>query len=167
MTGSVLQVGISRGGIPKRAIAEGRLTAGGFEGDLWANPRIHGGPNQAVLLIAAEVIGKLRGGGFAVYPGALGENLTTVGLDASRWRIGQRFQAGEALIELTKVRAPCRTLDVYNSGELVIQKAIYDPRVKAGDTESPLWGFSGMYARVIRAGCVRADDIITLVDQAV
>jgi MOSC domain-containing protein YiiM len=167
MTGAILQINTSLGGIPKRAIREGFLTPTGIEGDLHAHPQIHGGPRQAVLLIASEVIDELRAAGYPVYPGALGENLTTRGIDFSRLRSGQRFRVGQAIIELTKVRGPCKTLDVYNSPGLTIQEAIFDKQVKAGDATSPLWAKSGFYASVERTGRIGADDIITLLDHVV
>ena len=64
---------------------------------------------------------------------------------------------GDAEIELTQIRTPCATLDVYGSG---IQAAIYDARVQAGDPESPRWGLSGFYASVVQPGTVRAGDAI-------
>lgn len=167
MRGTIVQVSVSRGGIPKTAIAEGRLGPLGIEGDLCAHPKIHGGPRQAVLLIAAEAIAQLRSQGFDVTPGALGENLTTNGLDPHAWRVGQRFEVGEALLELTKLRAPCLTLNVFNSGDRSIQTFVYDKQVKAGDVSSPLWGLGGVYAAVLRPGMVRANDTITLVDPVV
>ena len=72
-------------------------------------------------------------------------------------RLGQRLRAGGALLELTKVRVPCATLDVYGPA---IKQEIYDRRVKAGDPTSPRWGMSGFYASVIEPGPVRVDDII-------
>jgi len=102
--------------------------------------------------------------GFPLYYGALGENLTTSGLDRRQMRIGQRYRAGEVMLELTKLRAPCNNLDVYGPS---IKQAIYDAQVKAGDPASPRWGLSGFYARVIRPGVIRPHDIITLVDQVV
>ena len=56
MIGSILQINISPGGIPKRPIPEATVTVEGILGDRWAHPEIHGGPNQAVLLITAEGI---------------------------------------------------------------------------------------------------------------
>ena len=159
MTGTIVQVSISKGGIPKRAIEEGRVSEGGLEGDAWAHSRYHGGPLQAVLVMAAEVIAELTQKGFPVYPGALGENLTTQGLDPSQWRTGQVYRAGTARLEFTKVRVPCRTIKVYGAE---IGKAIYDSHVKAGDFTSPLWAFSGFYARIVQAGLVRAGDSIEL-----
>ena len=131
----------------------------GVEGDVHAHPEIHGGPRQAVLLITAEAITELAAHGFPVYYGALGENLTTQGIDRRLLRTGQRYRAGAALIELTKVRGPCGTLDVYGPE---IKGAIYDTQVKAGDFASPRWALSGFYASVIQPGLVRANDIITL-----
>src|SRR5438477_423247 len=114
MTGSLLQINVSRGGLPKRAVSEGRVTALGVDGDSHAHPAIHGGPHQALLLIASEGIEELAGQGFSVTYGSLGENLTTRGIGRRDWRSGQRWQIGaEVVIEITKRRAPCKTLNVY------------------------------------------------------
>ncbi|HUJ49174.1 MAG TPA: hypothetical protein VLW25_03220, partial [Bryobacteraceae bacterium] len=56
---SIVQINISPGGIPKRPIAEAFVTVECIRGDAWANPQVHGGPNQAVLLITAEGIAEL------------------------------------------------------------------------------------------------------------
>lgn len=164
MTGSVLQVNVSRGGIPKRPVAEAVLTVQGILGDSWAHPQIHGGPHKAVLIVTSEGITELVAQGYPLYHGALGENLTTEGLDRRQMRPGQRYRAGMTLLEITKVRVPCSTLEVYGPG---IRQAIYDPQVKAGDVGSPRWGLSGFYARVVRPGVIHPHDIITLVDQVV
>jgi len=158
VTGSVVQVSVSRGGIPKLAIPSAELTEAGIAGDAWRYP-FHGGRRKAMLLITLEGIDELMSQGFPLFPGALGENLTTRGLDCRALRIGQRFRVGDAEIQLTQIRTPCATLDIYGSG---IQAAIYDARVQAGDLESPLWGLSGFYASVVRPGMVRAGDAIAL-----
>jgi MOSC domain-containing protein YiiM len=164
VTGSIVQINISPGGIPKRPIAEAEVTPEGIRGDAWAHPQIHGGPKQAVLLITIEGIEELIAQGYPLHAGALGENLTVAGLDRRQMRIGQRYRAGEILIELTKIRTPCSTLDIYGPS---IKQAVYDAQVNAGDVSSPRWGLSGFYARVLRAGVVRPRDIIQLVDQVV
>ncbi len=164
MTGSILQVNISRGGVPKRPIPEATVTPEGIAGDAWAHPQIHGGPNKAVLIITSEGIAELVAQGYQLYPGALGENLTTRGLDRRQMRVGQRYRAGETLLEITKLRSPCATIDVYGPA---IKEAIYDLQVKAGDASSPHWGLGGFYARVLQSGMLRPHDIIVLVDQVV
>jgi MOSC domain-containing protein YiiM len=95
----------------------------------------------------------------------LGENFTTAGLDRRQIRIGDRYRAGQATIEITRMRVPCSTLDRYNNpGGPRIQDAIFDARVKENDPASPRWGLAGFYARVERPGLVRAGDRISLLD---
>jgi MOSC domain-containing protein YiiM len=158
-SGSIVQVSISRGGVPKRAIPEGDIGPLGIAGDSHAHPEIHGGPRQAILLISSEAIEALTAQGYPLYPGALGENITTVGLDHKQWRPGQRWRVGQAIVEFTKLRAPCSQLSVYGPG---IQKAIY-----ADDPTSPRWALSGFYASVVQPGIVRPGDPISLLDQMV
>lgn len=164
MTGSIVQINVSRGGLPKYSISECFIGPLGLEGDAHANPQVHGGPRQAILLICSEAIADLTARGYLVFAGALGENLTTRGIDRRQMRVGQRYRIGEAVVELTKVRAPCANLDVYGPA---IKQEIYDAQVKAGDPSSPRWAMSGFYASTVRSGNVRQNDIITLVDQVV
>ena len=158
MTGTVVQVNVSRGGIPKLAIPSGELMESGIAGDHWRY-RFHGGRRKAVLLVTIEGIDELVSQGFPLFAGALGENLTTRGLPRRDLRLRQRLSVGDAEIELTSIRTPCATLDVYGPG---IQAAMYDARVQAGDPDSPRWGLSGFYASVVRPGQARAGDLITL-----
>ncbi|HEY7390393.1 MAG TPA: MOSC domain-containing protein [Bryobacteraceae bacterium] len=158
MTGIVVQVSISAGGVPKQAITKGSVTTSGIAGDAWRYP-FHGGPKRAILLITSEGIDLLVAQGFPLYHGALGENVTTRGLDRLSLRLRQRFRAGQAIIELTQVRLPCETLSVYGTG---IQAAMYDGRAQAGDVASPVWGLSGFYASVVEPGILRPGDPIAL-----
>lgn len=152
MQGVVLQVNVSQGGIPKRPVSEGCVSVRGLDGDSWAHPRYHGGPKQALLLISAEDIEALKSLGYALYPGALGENLTVRGIPFRDVRLGDRFRCGGIVLEITKLRKPCRTLDAIGRG---IQKQLYDTTPGA-----PLWGRGGFYARVIAEGVIRPGDII-------
>ena len=160
MQGTIVQVNVSFGGLPKRSVPEGLVTSLGLEGDRHAHPAIHGGPRQAILLIAVEVVDDLAARGYPVFYGALGENLTTRGLRIRDLRIGDQLRAGSALLEITKPRGPCTALRVYGES---LQHEIYDAGVKALDTASPRWGMSGFYARVLQAGIVRPNDPISLV----
>jgi len=159
MIGTVVQLAVSCGGVPKTAITSADVSEAGIVGDAWRFP-FHGGRRKAILLITVEGIEELIARGFALYAGALGENITTRGIDRRALRVGQRFQAGTAAIELTQLRTPCATLDVYGPG---IQASMYDARVQAGDPMWPRWGLSGFYASVIRPGIVRPSDAISLI----
>lgn len=145
-------------------IPDGFAGVRGLKGDACRNTRYHGGPSQAILLVTSEGLEEIHALGFPLYPGALGENLTTRGLDRRRLRIGTVVRAGDALLSLTKIRVPCRTLNRYGRG---IQAAIYDSAVKAGDPSSEKWGLSGFYARVLQPGPILENDIIAVEDPVV
>jgi len=163
--GRILQINTSLGGVPKHPVTECMVTPLGLAGDQCAHPQIHGGPRQAILLIAREVVDELAASGYPLTYGSLGENFTVEGLSHRHWRAGQRYRAGsEVVIELTKPRGPCRTLDLY--GER-LQREIYDQKVEEGDPSSRYWGMSGFYACVIQSGRVAAGAPIVLLDQAV
>jgi MOSC domain-containing protein YiiM len=161
MTGTILQISVSKGGIPKNAISAATLTLTGLDGDHQAHADIHGGPKQGVLLITAEGIAELAALGFPLTHGSLGENLTTSGIPRREWRTGQHWSIGpEVVIEITKRRAPCHALNIYGPG---LQAAIYDSVAAAGDPSSPKWGLSGFYASVVRPGIIQPGDEIILV----
>ncbi len=157
VTGSILQISISRGGVPKRAIPEGEVNSLGIVGDSHAHPQFHGGPRQALLLITSEGIDELMAAGFPLFYGALGENITSRGIDRRWMRAGQRYRLGGVLIELTKLRQPCEQLSVYGRG---IQQAVYD-----ADPSSPRWALGGFYASVLQGGTIRAGDPIELIEE--
>jgi MOSC domain-containing protein YiiM len=156
MRGAIHQINISQGGIPKRSIPEANVTVQGIQGDSWAHPRFHGGPNQALLLLSLEDIESLRQLDYCVYSGALGENLTTHGINMRDVRVADLFRAGEVLLQITKLRVPCRTLDSVKPG---IQKHIYDT-----NPGTALWGRGGFYAKIIKPGVIRPGDGITKAD---
>jgi MOSC domain-containing protein YiiM len=115
------------------------------------------------LLITSEGLEELRAQGYAVHSGDLGENFTTAGLDRHQIHLGHRFRVGQSIIEITKMRVPCATLDRFNDPvQPKIQNSLYDRQVKAGDSSSARWGLGGFYARILKAGLVRAGDSICL-----
>jgi MOSC domain-containing protein YiiM len=145
----ILQINISPGGVPKTPIARAEVGPLGIVGD-GHRFRLHGGPEKALLILASEVIDTLRTEGWPVFYGALGENLTTEGLDYRNWRAGQRFRIGEVLLELTTPREPCRTLNPYGRG---IERRL---------REKPAEG--GFYAAVLVGGILTPEAIIESVE---
>ena len=162
MNGTIIQVSISPGGLPKRAVGEGLITPLGIEGDLHAHPYIHGGPRKAILIIASEIVDELCARGYPLFYGAMGENITTRGLNIRDIRIGDEVRAGGAMLEITEARGPCSALDVY--GE-TLKAEVFDWKVQGMDYTSPRWGMSGFYASVIQPGPVRAGDAIMVVSK--
>lgn len=163
--GTVVQVSLGPGGLPNQPVAEATLTKVGLEGDQFRYTNLHGLPDQAVLILTCEALEELKREGYPLFSGALGENLTIRGIDRHRIQPGQRWRVGsEVILEITKRRSPCATIDVYGKS---LRKRIFDDRVKKNDTRSPRWGLSGVYARVIQGGTLRPGDPISLAEQDV
>lgn len=110
-------------------------------------------PNlRQVHLIQAELFEELRRAGFVVTPGALGENVTTQGIDLLALPRGTTLRLGPAaLVELTGLRNPCRQIDE-NVGPGAMA-AVLD---RAAD--GALIRKAGVMAVVLKAGDVRPGD---------
>jgi MOSC domain-containing protein YiiM len=105
-----------------------RLVAGlGVEGDAHQGVTVKhrsrlakfgGTPNlRQVHLIHAELFDELRGAGFDVSAGQMGENVTTSGIDLLGLPTGARLHLGsEAVVAITGLRNPCRQLDNFQPG---------------------------------------------------
>jgi MOSC domain-containing protein YiiM len=85
MSGSarIVQISVSPGGVPKRAVSSARVTTLGLEGDVQRDREHHGGPERALCLFSQERIRALQAEGHPVTPGSIGENVTLEGLDWS------------------------------------------------------------------------------------
>ena len=112
-------------------------------------------PNlRQVHLIHAELFGELAQGGFAVGPGRLGENITTRGIDLLGLPRGTRLRlGGEALVELTGLRNPCRQID-----DNIAPGAMAATLERKED--GSLVRKAGVMAVVLQGGVVRAGDPI-------
>ena len=99
----------NRSGIDKRPV-EGRVAVDelGLDGDVQVNKKHHGGEGQAVYAYAQEDadfwVAEL---GRELPAGRFGENLRTTGLDLRNALLGERWQVGTALLEVTAWRIPC------------------------------------------------------------
>lgn len=108
-------------GIDKRSVAGPvRVTVpeagrSGLRGDSICDTKNHGGPSQAVYAYAREDLDAWQAClGRALPDGAFGENLTTIGVDVTSARLGERWQVGgEVVLEVTGPRIPCATFAVW------------------------------------------------------
>jgi MOSC domain-containing protein YiiM len=102
-----------RSAIWKEPVA-GRIRVGtlGLEGDAVANTRVHGGPDQALLMYAGShyPLWRAEWNRDDVAPGAFGENLTVSGLREADACIGDVLAVGSATLQVTQPRQPCATL---------------------------------------------------------
>src|SRR5882757_10553104 len=73
--------------------------------------------NRQVHLMPSELFSELASSGFHVAPGNLGENVTTAGLDLTKFPLGTRLRIGSsAIVELTGLRTPCALIDRFQKG---------------------------------------------------
>lgn len=130
-------------GTRKTAVAQGMLKENyGLAGDAHADCCTH----RQVSLLAMESIDTMTKLGLQLGPGDFAENLTTEGAELSSLPIGTRISIGkEALLEISQIGKECHTgCAIYQE----IGKCIM-PR-------------EGIFARVIRGGCVRTGDDIRI-----
>ena len=143
-----------------------RLLAGlGVEGDVHAGVTVKhrsriardaSAPNlRQVHLLHAELHDELRARGFAVVAGALGENITTRGIDLLALPTGARLHLGDtAVIEVTGLRNPCTQLDKFQTG---LMNAVLDR-----DAQGKLIRKAGIMAIVLVGGEVRPNETIRI-----
>lgn len=111
-------------------------------------------PNlRQVHLLQAELFDELMAAGFAVWPGELGENITTQGIDLLALPRGARLSLGaDAAIEVTGLRNPCSQLDRFQPGLMAA--------TLGRDADGRLIRKAGVMAVVLRGGTVRAGDAV-------
>ena len=144
MTGTLAQLNVSMGGMPKLPILFARVTRDGVEGDWQKNRKYHGGPDRAVCLYSEELYAEMRDEGVDVGNGDFGENFTTRGLNLQDLSVGKRLRVGATcVIEITDVREPCGQLRKW------------DPRMPR-----LIVGRSGWVAKVVEEGVVKPGDPI-------
>ncbi len=109
-------------------------------------------PNlRQVHLLAAEVLDELADQGFAVAPGAIGENVTTRGIDLLGLATGTILRLGTtALVAVTGLRNPCTQLDDLEPGLM----AALRPRDPGGAVVRR----AGVMAVVVLGGWVAVGD---------
>ena len=146
--GRIVQLSVSNGGVPKRALPMARITPLGLEGDAHRDGEHHGGPERAVCLFAMEAIRELQAEGHPLVPGALGENVTLEGLDWSAVQPGTRLQLGdEVVLEVTRYTTPCFNIrPAFRGGDYSLVSQKRHP------------GRSRVYARVIATGMLHGGD---------
>lgn len=156
MDGRVLQVNVSPGGVPKRAVDRAWVGPLGLEGDRHRHDTVHGGPHRAVALLGIEAIGRVQADGHPIAPGSVGENLTTEGIELATLPIGTRLAIGDQLLlEISAPANPCEVIGASfrggKSGRISIITHPTDRR---------------MYARTLVEGEVRTGDSIRVLPPA-
>ena len=137
----------------KRPVAgSAELTSLGIVGDAVANPDAHGGVDKAVLAYSQDhgalwndLLPELE-----TTPGAFGENLAIVGQAEPTVCLGDRYQIGEAVLEVSHPRQPCWKLARRHRMPDLPKRTIALHRY-------------GWYLRVIASGLIEAGQTVACV----
>ncbi len=145
---------LKRTAIDKRPAAGpvrvGRL---GVAGDEQVDKENHGGYEQALYVYAREDLDWwVEQLGRELPDGMFGENITTAGLDVSGALIGETWQLGTALVQLTAPRVPCVTFAGWMDERRWVKRF--------ADAGRP-----GGYLRVLEEGVVERGDPVEVLGQ--
>jgi MOSC domain-containing protein YiiM len=148
--GDLVRTGIFKTPVAGRA----QLHRLGLKGDGQADLRVHGGVDKAVYLYPSEhypywqqILDRDD-----LTPGQFGENFTVEGLLENEVHVGDIFQIGTAVIQITEPRYPCYKLGI-KMGRKDFLKLFWRSE------------FTGFYARVLEDGEVGAGDPIERLSQ--
>ncbi|NAS32058.1 MOSC domain-containing protein [Flavobacteriaceae bacterium R38] len=125
-----------------------------IEGDGQADLRVHGGESKAVMVYSYDNYtyweNELNRDDFET--GQFGENFTVSGMLETEVCIGDQFQIGSCLFEVTQPRIPCFKLEMKMKEEGFAEKYLKNDR-------------TGFYFRVLKEGVVNTGDKIEKVFQ--
>ncbi len=129
----------------------------GISGDEQGDHKYHGGLEKAVHHYAFDHYAAWKSelpesGVLFEQPGAFGENFSSFGLTEANVHVGDIFQVGTTVLQVSQARQPCWKLNVRTSVSSMAMK------VQAS-------GRTGWYYRVIDPGWIKSGDEITLLDR--
>jgi MOSC domain-containing protein YiiM len=124
-----------------------------LEGDDQADRKAHGGVDKAVYAYAIEDARWWETElGRSVPVGQFGENLATEGIDVNGAFVGERWEVGSTLLEVSEPRVPCWRLGVRMDDMGFIRRFTEALR-------------PGAYLRIIAEGSVAAGDAIRVLER--
>ena len=149
----ILEATGHRTGLFKEPVARVIARRSGLVGDHQADRRYHGGPEKAVHQYPpdhyARIAARFPAAAGHAAPGGLGENLASAGMTEQTVCIGDRYQVGEAELEISQPRTPCWKIN-QRFGERGLSHFIMSQRI------------TGWYCRVIREGSIECGAPIRL-----
>jgi MOSC domain-containing protein YiiM len=128
----------------KQSVASAALLADTLAGDGVADLENHGGVSKAVNVYAADHYPYWEGVfGAPLTPAAFSENFTVQGAFETECCIGDRWQVGDAVLEISQPRMPCFKLALKHDKKYLV-KWVRET------------GFTGFYLRVITQGLIHS-----------
>lgn len=141
-------------GIKKKPVLSAFLGKSGFENDDVADHDSHGGDERAVCFYPFEHYAKWNAlSGQELNIPAFGENITIAEHTEDDVFIGDIYQIGDAVVQITQSRIPCAKVDIANR-----IRGLFEQFIKTGKT--------GYFARVLEEGRVEESSSLSLVDRS-
>jgi MOSC domain-containing protein YiiM len=150
LTGTIISINLSSGGVPKSRVNGAQVSRYGLVGDAQNDTKHHGGPERAVCLYSLERIRSLQSEGHPIDVGTAGENVTVEGIDWDLVAPGAQLRLGDdVVLEIASFTNPCKT----------IRASFIDGKfVRIAQQLHPGW--SRVYARVMAEGQIYFGDIV-------
>lgn len=156
-------------GLPVETCFQGKLTKTGIfkvpvkspvflsktnlTGDGQADLKYHGGPDKALCIYCYEHYPFWESRLQQALPfGAFGENITVLGLPEDEVCIGDIFEFGNAIIQITQPRQPCYKI----AGKFGVPELV---------SEVATLGYTGYYARVLEEGSIKENPTMKLLNR--
>nr|WP_263326112.1 MOSC domain-containing protein [Neobacillus sp. Marseille-Q6967] len=129
------------------------LRKSGIVGDDVANHEFHGGEDRTVCLYSYEHYADWeKEFNIKLKLPAFGENITAAGMLEKEVCIGDIYQAGDAIIQVTQGRVPCSTISKYNGVEQFLSRVVAT-------------GYTGYFFRVLEEGNITLDSEMKLISR--
>jgi MOSC domain-containing protein YiiM len=142
ISGCVVAVCRSEGGIPKRPLATAQVTEAGIIGDAHHHAK-HNRSARALSLLDEEILSELRLEGYELAAGDIGENVLLRGVSVQRMLPGTILKFGDVIVRLEEPRKPCYVLDAIDS-----------------NLKHIIAGRCGYMASVVQGGIMKPGDIV-------
>ncbi len=143
-------------GIKKYPVQKAYLKRTGFLEDEQADLNHHGGENKALFLFASSSYEKINKQCKTNYKidevSHFGENVVLSNINEDDICIGDVYKIGETIIQITQPRQPCWKLSA-NTNKKEMTKFIFES------------GLTGWYAKVIKEGVIRKNDMFELIQR--
>ncbi|PVX42867.1 MOSC domain-containing protein YiiM [Pasteurella langaaensis DSM 22999] len=149
--GAVINTAVRKKAVPNLVVSQL-----GAVGDDVGNKKHHGGMDKALFFNGQKTLEKLTALLGLDYDylqdSRFGENVVVSSLDEESVCIGDQFQIGEVLIEVSQPRKPCNTL-LQSTGVAETRKVMVEQNLV------------GWYVRVLQTGEIHVGDRLTLVQR--
>jgi MOSC domain-containing protein YiiM len=142
-----------RSGISKEQVEKLEVTFDRVNGDDVENHEYHGGSERVICVYPYEHYShweKIYGS--TLPKAAFGENLTPTGMLETNVCIGDVYQIGDAILQVSQGRFPCSTINKHTKINTLLSKIVEV-------------GYTGYFFRVLQKGTIKSSSEINLLDK--